>query len=62
MNPWYLAWVRATGGGPNHEYMFWIQARWKEFLAEHDYPDRNRRQYASQLTEWLDAKYPEAAA
>ncbi len=33
MNPRYAAWRRATGGGPNWEFMAWISAKATAYRA-----------------------------
>ncbi len=34
MNPRYLLWLRATGGGPNWEFMAWVRRCAVAYLAE----------------------------
>lgn len=49
VNPYWVEWVRQTGGGYPWQFMLWLQARWSEFE-----PDRQLRSYRHQdFREWL---------
>ncbi len=34
LNPRWALWEVCTGGGPNHEFIIWVQARWRDYRVE----------------------------
>lgn len=49
VNPYWVEWVRQTGGGAAWEFMIWIQRQWGIFEPEHSM--RNLRHV--EFREWL---------
>ena len=51
-NRHYSAWVAATGGGPNWEYMAWIEKQRRTWLA--NVVDHNTGTPLFDFTDWLE--------